>query len=852
MRIRTLFRPLLFLLVAACFLFGSVVPSRADTLDSFIGAYKKIESYAPPNSLPISSNDLVASRSLFSCLEQGSDAGICIDTFSHTPLGQQVVAESGLPSSFWSVLDAYVAYKNGDIWGVAYSLGEAAVCAVLQVLAGGADICGFIKELVELAEKLWDTATAVAEFFADLGEGAWEAAKGAYCDTLGSVFGGCDDDSSPPEAVAYAWVFAPKLADGLTARKAIDPNAFDNLRQQLIGQASANPAQFNIQLPSWVKITFPAAAVSTAAQIYTNTVDQNWSADMTNTVLPALSQKRNEYPTPQKIAQLAGTAANAFKNNNTEPSWVVRKACSDEFKQTFGFAHVDRWITNPNTAQIAAKLKVKSSTDWCSGVWNSNKPEFAKTFAPFARNNFCPGTVTPFPCKTIENYQRCITLLGYVGEEEQCGVNSAAMGKEAAEKVKQSLLNKGSKGTYKVIPPTGSETAATLVSQRPTQKAACEQEYQKLFGNYPAKLVTCTVQEPADYSALKAAVAQAVASLNSGATGKVALKKTGWFSAANKDFVIDATDPLLVWVKSEEAYAEVLADKPSFGFGPPSKNSGFEYPMFKQHVTIDGLDTPAISNEKELKKPVPQQHANPKQKLLDKLGNPDPIDQLTINQNLKSNVSPLAAQKAGNLQNPAMAGAAGQKQQVMSGTLPSGKVPSTGIAAGNIATMSRTPGLTAQQAEQAAPKPMMLQLPDLVAAAEVSVAGRTAAWGGAVTIDATAARQKDNGVCRFPIQYGVRNTGNGASSGFATALSVSTTPGATADHSWLPLVPGGSARNMDSIPLKPGLNQVTLAIDARGSVKETNERNNEYRLGVTVNGQCGEKHLRQPVLKPMR
>lgn len=851
MKIRALFRPLLFLLVAACFLFGSVVPSRADTLDSFIGAYKKIESYAPPNSLPISSNDLVASKSLFSCLEQGSDAGICIDTFSHTPLGQQVVAESGLPSSFWSVLDAYVAYKNGDIWGVAYSLGEAAVCAVLQVLAGGADICGFIKELVELAESLWDTATAVAEFFADLGEGAWEAAKGAYCDTLGSVFGGCDDDSSPPEAVAYAWVFAPKLADGLTARKAIDPNAFDNLRQHLIGQASANPAQFNIQLPSWVKITFPAAAVSTAAQIYTNTVDQNWSADMTNTVLPALSQKRNGYPTPQKIAQLAGTAATAFKNNNAEPLWVVRKACSDEFKQTFGFAHVDRWITNPNTAQTAAKLKVQSSADWCSGVWNGYKPEFAKTFAPFARNNFCPGTVTPFPCKTIENYQRCITLLGYVGEEEQCGINSAAMGKEAAEKVKQALLNKGSKGNYKVIPPTGSETAATLVSQRPTQKAACEQEYQKLFGSYPAKLVTCTVQEPADYSSLKAAVAQAVASLNSGDTGKVARKKSGWFSAVNKDFVIDATDPLLVWARSEDAYAEVLADKPSFGFGPPSKNSGFEYPMFKQHVTIDGLDTPVISNEKELKKTAPQQHYNPKQKLLDKLGNPDPIDQLTINQNLKSNVSPLAAQKAGSLQNPAMAGAAGQKQQVMSGTLPPGKAPSTGSAAGTLAA-SKIPGLTAQQTEQAAPKPMMLQLPDLVAAPEVSVAGRPAAWGGTVTIDATAARQKDNGICRFPVQYGVRNIGSGVSAGFATALSVSTNTGATADHSWLPVTPGGSAKNIDTIPLKPGLNQVTLTIDTRGGVKETNERNNEYRLTVTVNGQCGESPLRQPVLRQMK
>lgn len=848
MKIRAMFRPLLFLLVAVCFLFGSVIPSQADTLDSFIGTYKKIESYAPPNSLPVSSNDLVAAKSLFACLEQGSDAGICIDTFSHTPLGQQVVAESGLPSSFWSVLDAYVAYKNGDIWGVAYSLGEAAVCAVLQVLAGGADICGFIKELVALAESLWDAATAVAEFFADLGAGAWEAAKGAYCDTLGSIFGGCDDDSSPPEAVAYSWVFAPKLAEGLTARKAIDPNAFDNLRQQLIGQASANPAQLNIQVPSWLQITFPAAAVSTAAQIYTNTVDQNWSADITKNVLPALSQKRDGYPTPQKIAQLAGTAATAFKNNKTEPSWVVRKACSDEFKQTFGFAHVDRWITNPNTAQTAAKLKVKSSPDWCSGVWNSNKPEFAKTFALFARNNYCPGTVTPFPCKTIENYERCTTFLGYVGEQVQCGVDVAAIGAQAAEKVKQAMIARGSKGTYKILPGTGS-TPATLVCQRPPQKVFCEKTYQELFGNYPAKMVTCTVQEPADYAALKAAVVKAVATLNSGGGESGIQKKSNWFFAAGNDFVIDTVDPLLVWAKSEHAYAKVLEERPSFGFGPPSKSPGFAYPIFKQTVPIDGLDTPTISNEIELKKPAPQQYANQKQKLLDKLGNPDPVDQLGINQGLKTNVSPLA--QAGNLQNPAMAGAAGQKQQVMSGTLPPGKAPATGSAAGTLAT-SRMPGLTAQQTEQAAPKPMMLQLPDLVAAPEVSIAGRPAAWGGTITIDATATRQKDNGTCRFPVQYGVRNAGNGASAGFATSLNVSTTPGATTDHTWLPLAPGGSAGSTGTIPLKPGLNQVTLTIDTRGAVNETNERNNEYRLGVTVNGQCGESTLRQPVLRQMK
>jgi hypothetical protein len=873
--------------IIICLLLGSLVPAQGASIDSFISIYQKIESYAPANSLPVSSQDLIAAKSLFSCMEDGGDVGICIDTFTNTPLGQQVVSESGLPSSFWSVLDAYVAYKNGDIWGVAYSLGEAAACAVLQALAGGTvDVCDLIKKLVEIAESLWDAATAVAEFFADLGEGAWEAAKDAYCDTLGSVLGGCDDDeSSPPEVVAYAWVFAPKLADGLTARKAVSPDTFDLVLQSLIKQASSDPAQLNIQVPQMIadSISFPASAVQTAASIYTNTVDQNWTADILNTVLPALTHQRQDYGTPAKIAQLATTAANAFKNNQAEPAWVVTRQCRDEFKQTLGFAHVDRWISNPSTAIKAQEFKVIPAEKWCGGTfWESNKTEFAKTFTTFARINFCPGAGSPLPCKTIDNYERCRKLMGSVGQEDVCGVNVAAMGKEVAERVKQSLLDQGSKGSYTVIATaTGSNNPAKLVCERVPQQNSCNATYQKLFGDYPGKLVSCTVQEKPDYIALRLKVAEAVASLNSGLMSDSAIrKKSALIPAGEPDFVIDPIDPLIVRAKSEAAYNKVVDQNPSFGFGPPSTQPGFVFPLFKQYITLDGLDTPAISNEIEPKKPKPQVHINIKEKIGP--GNSiDPIDQVDVQQQMTQNLAPVGLQNRGQLAGAGFAGAATEQkqQQVMSGKLP-GDAPGASAPASTVMMKSITttplvhkklPKVETQKKEAvkslkhtSSPVPSMpskistplalplSSLPDLTAEPFLTFAAKRTSWSTPLIVDARDASRKANSLCQFPAQFTIYNAGNAPSSSFKTSWRNSAYPGSTVDRSFAAIKAGERSSHTDILSLKTGLNQLRLMIDQSNQVKESTETNNMFQLSVTVNGVCADTLPTTPRIQQRR
>lgn len=857
--VRSLLLPLLLL---AGLLFGTVAPLQAAGIDSFISTYQEIEGYLPPNSLPISSQELIAAKSLFTCLEGGGDVGRCINDFSNTPLGQQVVQESGLPSSFWSVLDAYVAYRSGDVWGVVYNLGEAAACAVLQVLAGGADICGFIEELVAIAASLWDTATAVAEFFSELGEGVWEAAKSAYCDTLGGLFGGCDEGgNSPPEAVAYAWVFAPRLAEGLAARMAVDPQAFTTVREQLITQASADPAQFNIPLPDFVQITFTPAAVTTAAGIYTRTVDQNWSAEITSHVLPALSKKRSEYATPAQIGYLASQATAAFKSSGADLIQTIARRCSDDFLLTYGFAHVDRWITYPGTAAAAAKVQAVPTSTWCSGSFiAANRQEFAKRFRTFVKTAYCPEFGSTLLCPSVDAHEKCVKVLGSVGEQGQCGINTATAAREAAELVVQALKNRGSKGSYVIVAPAGpvSSAPAELVCQRPPQQHACAEEAVKRFGSYPVKMVNCTVKEPPEYAALKEAVVRAVATLNGegrliGRSGM----RTGGAEPVTKDYLIDAVDPLHVHATSGEALKRAMNEKRSFGFKAPSTQPGFAFLLAVQGTSIDGFDTPTITGDVDLNPRPPLATDGFKGKLDPRQG-VDPVDRSRMLEGADTNVPTvttgisateaavrgMAASPAKALPSVSPAAPSGQ-QKVMSGTFP----PQS-----DKPSLQTPPRGVVEPGRPAPPVPSVARssgapLPDLLADPGPLVAGKPAQWGAVIQLDARETVSRSKGVCQIPVRFTVRNGGNASSGGFTTVWTSTLLPGSVASHLWAPLPAGASLARTETLGLKPGTNQLILIIDGAAQVRESNEENNRLNLTITLTGLCDDTPSTAP-MKP--
>ncbi|HZW35773.1 MAG TPA: hypothetical protein VFF01_02450, partial [Candidatus Deferrimicrobiaceae bacterium] len=129
--------------------------------------------------------------------------------------------------------------------------------------------------------------------------------------------------------------------------------------------------------------------------------------------------------------------------------------------------------------------------------------------------------------------------------------------------------------------------------------------------------------------------------------------------------------------------------------------------------------------------------------------------------------------------------------------------------------------------------------PEIVSGPRVTVAGRhTVAWGQALSIADTESRRALNGICEVAISHEARNAGVGPSGPFSRRWVNRRNPAPFSDdYSSIPA--GGSMQKTDTLPLKPGVNQLTLTLDPRNQVKEGNERNNEVSLTITVTGRCG-------------
>jgi hypothetical protein len=96
----------------------------------------------------------------------GIDAVIvCADTLLDSSVAQQ--ADIGIPAWVDYLFDIYGDIKEKDYWGLVYHVGATVACAVSQYITGGVDVCGFLKDLAELAGAVYDAAGDVIAFLTD-------------------------------------------------------------------------------------------------------------------------------------------------------------------------------------------------------------------------------------------------------------------------------------------------------------------------------------------------------------------------------------------------------------------------------------------------------------------------------------------------------------------------------------------------------------------------------------------------------------------------------------------------------------------------------------------------------------
>lgn len=423
-----------------------------------------------------------------------------------------------------TIVDLYQAVSSdnfGDIVAVVVTwLGDNAPCIIADIMTGGVggSLCDLVKAVLETLENIGE---AILDFFADIGGAVIDAVEDVGC-AIG--LGGCDE-SSPPDQIAYAWVYAPKIADGVAAIEDVDSSKFKQVTDQLRAQASADPAQLNIQLPWGFSMTFPGWAVNNAEGVYKKVVTKYWDADMLKSpggIYWALETKRGEYFNDQNV--IYSIANEAVMQQ--DPAKYIWDRCTQDFREVFAFAQVDRWIYSGSEDQDLRNFKnnkAETNSKWCSNTFHykHNPNEFLAIFRDYVKATFCdrPGdqfvcpTITNldscsrimgavpanprectlrepscgsflnmFYCSTVETYKFCRRWAESVGEspDQRCGIETAQLAPEAAYRVRKALIDAGSQ--FASACTIDGKKAGALTFAPPTELKAYSQA---LGGNQP-------------------------------------------------------------------------------------------------------------------------------------------------------------------------------------------------------------------------------------------------------------------------------------------------------------------------------------------------------------------------------
>jgi len=57
---------------------------------------------------PVNGQMIRDSEELFTCIDNGTDPAVCLNTFHSKPVGSQISTTTGIPSWFWDLIEAYI------------------------------------------------------------------------------------------------------------------------------------------------------------------------------------------------------------------------------------------------------------------------------------------------------------------------------------------------------------------------------------------------------------------------------------------------------------------------------------------------------------------------------------------------------------------------------------------------------------------------------------------------------------------------------------------------------------------------------------------------------------------------
>jgi hypothetical protein len=948
-------------LIILAFLF--VMPSSAKA-NSTVDTLANIFDYAGMiPEMPINGDTIRNSVGLFNCIDgAGDDLAVanCIDTHKDDIGSAASLVGADIPSWFWDLLDLYIDAREGDFWGIVAHFGEAAVCAVAQVMTGGAiDVCGAIKALADLASSIYDLGSAVVDWLKDFGAAAVDLCQGiGLCsdDQLS-----CNDRPDPGVNGAYAFISQYIVQYGLTKIEDRNDSAFGTYVANLVKQGKDMLFYYgtndngNVTWNSCPR--FLPAAVDTASELYIKAVKVEWANDMTTHLLADISKVRMAYAKNDSITGIVRKLAN---NSSDDFKTAVFSDCKASLESSFASKKylLDRFLKDPDMKDTVTKLKFESHEQWCGHFFTDNRMKFQNAVRLYVHDKLCPGPGTSLICPNISSWKKCNSLISTVyaqsGLVASLDATSCSINLTPPE---LTVIESEPKGngvvSLKWKLPTDSSYTDVMIQR----KGPGESEFKTIFPSIVASQTGISdgplkgeeiflyriggmafeagVEKPATWSPEKSIKLSKITvytplppenltAVQIANQPKVKLTwnfnfikptlgdyeikgyriyRTAWLGpkvkllekegkpqAGNNEYldtvpnvdtkysydvvpynnsgesvvnsvsvnvklpteltgrppapynltagVDGGKNIILTWKGSSKVKnfgIQRLGGKgaKNYYYTPESGSAGNQ--PTKGDISLSYTDkdvTPGTSYTYQ----IWAKNTAGSSDLSNKASVAVPI---SLNTNVKQSVmandssnsaaaAPSkvagAAQLQTSAQAPAKAMSATAKTTSGSGVLADGAVK-TGKVSSSVA-----------QASSTVAKPQALS--DITANDQITIGGKPVRWQGTLNLDAKDAQRTANGLCAFSAQYAARNIGAGAAGGFRSSWTNSAVTGSV-DREWTGMAAGMGATQTDTINLKPGSNLLTLSLDSKMQLKESNENNNQFRVTVNVTGQCG-------------
>ncbi|MGA3160101.1 MAG: hypothetical protein ABSC77_02710 [Terracidiphilus sp.] len=463
-------RILIFLLLLG----GILFPAAARALDTPTKAEAIADMYKIENILlkydiipPEVAKDYDNTVGIISCIDTAKDevtVMVCIDNFKDTYIGEVLLA--AVPSWFWDLLNVYIDIRTLNIPDMFLNWTEAAVCALVETLASGVDICGIIGEFIDVGEDLSEITKAVLKFAEEIGADAWHSVK---CTVKPSS---CEDKMTGLQIAwrdffqniltsnqGFAWRTTPpysltclnQMAWGPNLSLTAAPCAQDTFCFQLQTQviAAANVIHTNGSYSSTHD-----SDIAQAATMLADGVNKQWDAsilDPNNGSMKSITVARKNFidtqqdaavrqvvTTPDEAAVKTPAALESYMTN-----WCVANFRAQAQKTVLATVpglpgqpaiqvtlmpkveNVDFWLTAPTSVSMSQKAAFESTANWCHNDFYLDRraTSLVNLFAHHLVSDLgCSpaGTIAPAAgaiitgdlwCPTTEAYNRCTEVM---------------------------------------------------------------------------------------------------------------------------------------------------------------------------------------------------------------------------------------------------------------------------------------------------------------------------------------------------------------------------------------------------------------------------------------------------------